>query len=96
MNGFQGNLTLRERLDAAATSGSLSTADLSRWFGISYSTLQKWRREGSEPYARRRQILERLTWLEYALATDKRLPVPVQVKRDERKGYLEAIRAAYS
>lgn len=85
-------MPLRERLDACATSGRLSTADLAGWLELPYRTVYDYRR-GAEPYPTRRpQIEERLTWLERAIALDPRFPVPLMVRAKDRKSYLRAVR----
>ena len=85
----------RERLDRVSTVGAISTADLAEWFGLPYATIRSWR-SGSEPQAARRpQIEQRLSWLEDAVDTDPRLPVPLLVRSEERRQYLIAIRGAY-
>lgn len=94
-----GNLTatapFSERLDACATAGSLSTADLAEWFQIAYATMRKWRR-GVEPYpARRRQIEERLAWLEDAVRHHRDLPVPLRVRASERKAHVQGVLRSY-
>lgn len=88
-------VTLRERLDRCAGAASLSTADLAVWFELSYQTIRSWRR-GAHPQAtRRRQIEQRLLWLEQAIDGDVRLPVPLRVRSFERAQYVSAIRENY-
>lgn len=85
--------TIRDRLDACASSAALSTADLAHWFGLSHSTMRAWRCSDREPRRfRLRQIEERLEWLEYAIASDKRLPVPLTVRAIARHDYLDGVR----
>lgn len=86
--------TIRERLDACAASAALSTADLAYWFGLSHSTMRAWRCSSREPRRfRLRQIEERLEWLEYAIASDKGFPIPLEVRLSARRDYLYEVRA---
>lgn len=81
----------RDRLDACATSAALSTADLAWWFDLPYATVKSWR-SGSMPRPNRRsQVEERLRCLEKVVKTDKRFPVPLNVRASERAAYLRAI-----
>lgn len=84
-------MTLKQRLDACARKGALSTADLATWFELAYATVRSYR-AGVEPYdARRSQIEQRLSWLESAIEHDPRLPVPLSVKAIERKEYVTGV-----
>lgn len=87
--------SLKERLDAIARSGSLSTADLAHWFTLSYATMKSYR-GGVEPYAARRtQIDQRLNWLETAVKNSPLLPVPMMIKAADRAAYIALIRRDY-
>ncbi len=82
---------LRQRLDACCEKGSLSTADLAVWLDSAYATVRSYR-NGVEPYpARRPQIEKRLQWLEKAVATSPRFPVPLYVRSSERKRYVSLV-----
>ena len=84
-------MTFPARLNTAATAGCLSTADLALWFGLPYSTIRSWR-QGTEPsLPHRPQIEQRLRWLESAIKSDPKLPVPLSVRKGERKQYVQAI-----
>ena len=84
--------TLKERLDACATKGALSTADLATWFDLSYQTMRSYR-GGVEPYpARQKQIEQRLQWLEKAVKKHPSLPVPLEVRAASRKLYILRVR----
>lgn len=85
----------KERLDACATGGSLSTSDLAFWFDQSYATMRAWRQGTTPEPARRKQIGERLLMLENAVKIDPRLPVPLTVRAGERRAYLEGVRRAF-
>lgn len=87
--------TLRERLDRVIKAGGLSTADLSVWFDLPYHTIRNYL-EGGEPRPYRRGMIEeRLGWLERAVATDPRLPVPALVKLGDRAGYILQVRGSF-
>ena len=87
--------TLKERLDACARSGSLSTADLSKWFTLPYATLKSYR-QGAHPYPYRQgQIEQRLRWLEHAVRYSPKLPIPLKVRASERQAYVEGLRHKY-
>lgn len=87
--------SLKQRLDACARRGGLSTADLAVWFDLSYQTVRSWR-DGVEPYqSRRPQVEQRLLYLEAATDSDPRLPVPLSVRAQDRKSYLQKIRNDY-
>lgn len=88
-------MTLRERLDACAEKGSLSTADLAVWFSAPHATLTSYRK-GVEPYPHRRpQIEQRLKWLEQAVKKSSRFPIPLEVRALERKPYVQAVLRDY-
>lgn len=87
--------SLRERLDTCGRLGALSVADLAYWLDLPYATVRSWR-AGSEPQAARiPQVLQRLQWLEAAIAEDPRLPVPLLIRSEERRKYLKGIRGTY-
>lgn len=87
-------MTLKQRLDACAQRAAFSTADLAQWLDLSYATVRSYR-QGIRPYvARRPQIEERLSWLEAAIKSDPRLPVPLAVRASERKKYIQDILGA--
>lgn len=87
--------SLKHRLDVCAARGGLSTADLAVWFDLSYQTVRSWR-AGVEPYqSRRPQIEQRLLYLEAAVDSDPRLPVPLEVRAQNRKAYLKKVRNSY-
>lgn len=82
-------MTLRERLDACAEKGSLSTADLAVWFSAPHATITSYRK-GVEPWPHRRpQIEQRLKWLEQAVNKSSRFPIPLEIRK--RKPYVTAV-----
>lgn len=87
--------SLKQRLDLCAGQGGLSTADLAAWFDLSYQTIRSWR-DGTTPYPMRRpQIEQHLLYLETAVDSDPRLPVPLKVRAQDRKNYIQKVRNDY-
>ena len=88
-------MSLKDRLDACALKGALSTADIAVWMDLPHATVRSYR-NGVEPYpARRQQIDERLQWLEQAVRKSRHFPIPLEVRASRRKTYVLAARNAY-
>ena len=88
--------TLQQRIDACLEKGALSVADIALWLDLPYPTVKSYRQGTTPQAARQRQIEQRLSWLESAIRTDPRLPVPLSVRARERKAYLMGVFAGVS
>ena len=71
--------------------GAMSVADLAVWLDLSYHTVRSWRSGSVPSEARREQIEHRLLLLDKAIRADAALPVPLSVRAQERKKYIEGI-----
>lgn len=87
MNGFS------RRLGKIRRDGNLTVADLARWLGRPYATVNGWIKGGALGGAPldRSQVLDGLTELERLIRKGKDLPVP-SLPLGNRAAYLEGVR----
>ena len=85
-------LSIQSRLREAMRKGNLTATDLAQWLDATRPTLNAWLR-GVVPLENKREfLLDRIGVLEHTIRGKKRLPMPLYVKRHQRKAYIEELK----